>query len=91
MSPRRRTGGCARPAALSPNAQARPQPKPVARTVATVSAPALPAAPAAKPVKAGKTPSADEGDWEQFWSRHTRPVQGLGECSSSAANLPLIN
>jgi methyl-accepting chemotaxis protein len=61
----RRTGGCA---ARSPvaNAQARPQPKPVARTVATVSAPALPAAPAAKPVKAGKTPSADEGDWEQF-------------------------
>jgi methyl-accepting chemotaxis protein len=56
----------ARPAALSPNAQARPRPKPAARTVATGSAPALPAAPAAKPVIAGKTPSADEGDWEQF-------------------------
>ena len=56
----------ARPAVTSPKAQARPQPKPVVRTVAATAAPALPPAPAAKAVKAGKAPSADEGDWEQF-------------------------
>ncbi|TDY90063.1 UNVERIFIED_ORG: methyl-accepting chemotaxis protein [Herbaspirillum seropedicae] len=54
----------ARSAALSPKPQPRPQPKPAVRKAA--AAPALPAAPAPKAGKSAKTPSAEEGDWEQF-------------------------